>query len=123
VKPTPPGGARVPEGDSRQEQAFRRLRARYAEARGLASHAAPHSNLDWILGVDRNPHGSSQDLNRKMIPLLSLWLEDLAVELEGRLAPGPLGEVDEAATSARTSAVASLREAAAGLVAALRRDA
>ena len=123
MKPTPPCGARVPEGDPRQEQAFALLRARYAEARTLDSSAAEHSNLDWILGVNRNPDESSEDLNRKMLPLLSLWLEDLAVELERRLAPGPLGEVDESATSARTSAVASLREAASGFVAALRREA
>lgn len=123
MKTTPPCDAGVPEGDSRQETAFTRLKARYAEARNLASSAAPHSNLEWILGVNRNPAESSEDLNRKMIPLLSLWLEDLAVDLERRLARGPLGERDESATSARTSAIKSLREAASGFMAAVRRGA
>ncbi|MGE5277077.1 MAG: hypothetical protein ACM3SU_08790 [Acidobacteriota bacterium] len=123
MKPSPPRGAGVPEGDSRQETAFTRLKARYAEARNLVFSAAPHSNLDWILGVHRNPEESSEDLNRKMIPLLALWLEDLAAELERRLAPGPTSEVDEPARTARACAVESLREAASGFMAAVRREA
>jgi len=124
MKPTPLRGARVPDGDSPQELAFTRLKARYAEARGLLSSAEPHSNLDWILGVNRNPDESSEDLNRKMIPLLALWLEDLAVELERGFARGSLDEADDtAARQACTSAVASLREAASGFAASVRRKA
>jgi hypothetical protein len=114
-----------PEEDSGRELAFSRLKACYAEARTCVTSATePFSNLDWILGASRRPEDRSEDLNRKMIPLLSLWLEDLAVELDRAPVPHAAGGLSEAAAAARRacgSLGASLREATLGFAATLRR--
>jgi len=114
------------EDDSRRHTALARLQARYGEARELASFSAEHdSNLDWILGSNRSESEPPADLHRKMIPLLALWLEDLAVELESGLASRPPGETDEStalAQQACKSAAATLREATEGFAAAHRRS-
>jgi hypothetical protein len=110
--------------DSRRELAFARLKACYAEARTCVTAAEPFSNLDWILGASRRPEDRSEDVNHKMIPLLSLWLEDLAAELDRAPVPPAAGGISEAAAAARRvcgSLAASLREATLGFAATLRR--
>jgi len=119
VKPILPEAA-GPAGDSIRDEAFDRLKARYGEARELWSPNGDCINLDWILGAMMSSEESSEDLNRKMISVLSLWLEDLAVELERETAKGLSGEISESATAARRaceSVAASLRQATTAFVA------
>ncbi len=106
--------------DLQKGKALRRLEARYGEARELlSSEEQPHRNLDWVLGASGTPKQRGSNLSLKMIPLVSLWLEDLAVELERGLAPGPLGDPDERverASEACKAAARSLREATEGFL-------
>jgi hypothetical protein len=111
--------------DSGKEQAFERLKARYGEARRLVSSEGDCANLDWILGAISSSDDRSEDLTRRMIPLLALWLEDLALELDEGLAQRRFAAEEDAAPAANLaceSAAASLRQAAAGFVAAWRRE-
>jgi hypothetical protein len=111
--------------DSGKEQAFERLKARYGEARLLLSPEGDCANLDWILGAISSSVDRSDDRTRRMIPLLALWLEDLAVELEGELARSRSEATEDSAAAARLaceSAAATLRHAAVGFVAAWRRE-
>lgn len=126
MTPTRTAAATAGVADSRKQRALSRLKARYGEARTLVSSAEPYANLDWVLGATGNPEELKAGLDRKMIPLLALWLQDLAAELERALSPGPLGQPDDRASPAhqtRQSVAASLREATEGFVAALRRSA
>jgi hypothetical protein len=110
--------------DLRKEKALRRLEARYGEARELLSSEEPHRNLDWVLGASAAPEQRRSNLSLKMIPLVSLWLEDLAVELESGLTPGILGDPDgrvERASQACKSAARSLREATEGFLSSVNR--
>jgi len=120
VKPTETASeAAAQTDDLRKQKALRRLEARYGEARELLSSEEPHRNLDWVLGASGATKQRRSNLSLKMIPLVSLWLEDLAVELERGLAPGPLGEPDERverASQACKTAARSLREATEGFL-------
>jgi len=107
-------------GDSIRVEAFDRLKARYGEARELMSPSGECSNLDWILGAMTSPELRSEDLNRKMMTLLSLWLEDLAVELERGTANAGSGEITESAAAALRACetvATSLRHATTAFVA------
>jgi hypothetical protein len=100
--------------DSIRGEAFDRLKARYGEARKLVSPSGDSVNLDWILGAMTSSDQRSEELNRKMMTLLSLWLEDLAVQLEVGTAKGLSGTMSESAAAAHRaceSVAASLRQA------------
>jgi hypothetical protein len=114
VKLHPDAAARAE--DLRKEKALRRLEARYGEARELLSSAEPHRNLDWVLGASGAPVERRSNLSLKMIPLVSLWLEDLAVELESELAPDDPDERAQLASQACKAAARSLREATEGFL-------
>ena len=119
VKPILPEAA-GPAGDSIRGEAFDRLKARYGEARELLSPSGECMNLDWILGAMTSSDGRSEDLNLKMMSLLSLWLEDLAVELErgtSKELSGAMSESAAAAHRACESVAASLRQATTAFVA------
>jgi hypothetical protein len=101
-----------PADDSIRDEALGRLKARYGEARGLLSPSGDCSNLDWMIGAMKGSDEAPEVLNRKMTILLSLWLEDLAVELErARELSGAIGEAAAAAHRACESAATSLRQA------------
>jgi hypothetical protein len=115
VKPIFPA---EPADDSVRDDALTRLKARYGEARGLLSPSGECANLDWMIGAMTSSDQRSEDLNRKMTILLSLWLEDLAVELErARELSGAIGESAAAAHRACESAATSLRQATTEFVA------
>ena len=104
------------------EEAFDLLRARYSEARHLLSLEGDCANLDWILGRSSGSDLRTRNLNRGMIALLSLWLEDLAVELDRdpeRALHETLDAPIAAARRACESAAAGLRQATSGFLAAL----
>lgn len=112
--------------DPGQDRALTGFKASYGEARELVSSAEPCANLDWVFGADGDSDKPPPRLDRKMIPLLTLWLQDLAAEVERALSQGPPGETDSSpspAHPARESLAERLREATEGLVAALRRPA
>lgn len=103
-----------------RDNALDRLKARYGEARKLVSPNGDCVNLDWILGAMTGVDERSEDLNRKMMILLSLWLEDLAVELERGTAKGLSGAASESAAAAHRACetvAASLRQATTAFVA------
>jgi hypothetical protein len=109
----PVEAAGLADGSIRSE-ALDRLKARYGEARKLVSPHGDCVNLDWILGAMTAVDQRSDDLNRKMMILLSLWLEDLAVELERGTAKGlsePMSESAAPALRACEIVAASLRQA------------
>jgi hypothetical protein len=119
VKPIPPVEAAELADDSIRGEALDRLRARYGEARELMSPSGDCVNLEWILGAMTDSDERSEDLNRKMMILLSLWLEDLAVELERGTAKGltePMSESAAAAHRACETVAASLRQATTAFV-------
>jgi hypothetical protein len=106
--------------DSIRGDALDLLKARYGEARKLVSPNGDCVNLDWILGAMTGVDQRSEDLNRKMMILLSLWLEDLAVELEKGTAKGLSEAASEPAAAAHRaceSVAASLRQATTAFVA------
>jgi len=95
-------------------EAFDRLKVRYGEARKLASPGADSLNLDWILGAAASSGQRPEELNLKMMTLLCLWLEDLAVQLERQMEEAPSGPMSEAAAAAHRaceSVAANLRQA------------
>jgi hypothetical protein len=109
-----------PADDTIRGEALDELKARYGEARRLMSPSGDCVNLDWILGAMTGVDQRSEDLNRKMMILLSLWLEDLAVELERGTAKGLSGAASESAAAAHRaceSVAASLRQATTAFVA------
>jgi hypothetical protein len=120
MKPIFPVEAAGPADASVRGEAFHRLKARYGEARELLSPSGDCVNLDWILGALTSSDPRSEELNRKMMTLLPLWLEDLAVELERGTAKGRSGALSEAAAAAHRaceSVAASLRQATTAFVA------
>lgn len=120
VKPILAFEAVGPADDSLRGEAFDRLRARYGEARKLVPASGDCVNLDWMLGAMTSSDQRSAELNLKMMTLLSLWLEDLAVQLERETAkglPGPMSEPAAIAHRACESAAASLRQATTAFVA------
>ena len=119
VKPIFPVGPAGPADDSVRDDALDHLKAQYGDARRLLSPSGECANLDWILGAMAHSDHRSDDLNRKMTTLLSLWLEDLAVELERAPARGLSGSLAETAAAAHVaceSVAASLRRAATAFV-------
>ena len=84
------------------------------------------ANLDWILGAMTGVDQRSDDLTRKMMILLPLWLEDLAVELERGTEKGLSGAASESAAAAHRaceSVATSLRQATTAFVAISRSEA
>jgi len=109
-----------PADNSIRGEAFDRLRARYGEARKLVPPSGDSVNLEWMLGAMTSSEERSGELNLKMMTLLSLWLEDLAVQLERETAKGLPGAMSESAAVAHRaceSAAASLRQATTAFVA------
>jgi hypothetical protein len=102
-------------------EALSRLRERYREARDHGSLAEAHANLEWILGERRSAEQRPEGFDRKLIPIVALWLEDLANELD-RQAPPPAPYDDGEATlredRTREAVAAKLRSAAEGFLAA-----
>lgn len=126
VKPVPPVEAAELADDSIRGDALDRLKARYGEARKLMSPSGDCANLDWILGAMTGVDQRSEDLTRKMMILLPLWLDDLAVELERGTANGLSGAASESAAAAHRaceSVATSLRQATTAFVAISRSEA
>lgn len=71
--------------DAEKRESLVELRERYVEAQSFVSSHASHSNLEWILGARRNITQDPLGLETRTIELIGLWLQDLAVELGGRL--------------------------------------
>jgi hypothetical protein len=112
-------------GDAPKQDALSRLRQRYEDVRVFFSSAEPYANLEWILGAKRNLGHRPTEMDDKMVRLVALWLEDLAIEV-GRILPPQLdGEVDARTLSSdnvRRSLAANLRTAADGFVLAFQRS-
>src|SRR6202007_1496108 len=86
------------------------------EARDLVSDTQPFANLEWILGEKRNG-GEPADMNNRLVAVVTLWLEDLALEVERRLPPRPTNTLDlgvQAAYRVRHSVATRLRLATEG---------
>jgi hypothetical protein len=75
-------------------EAFRRgvvarLRAYYAVARELVdankADGAHHDHLEWILGTRSDPDRDDAGLDAEVSVLVVLWLEDLALDLDGSI--------------------------------------
>jgi hypothetical protein len=115
----------VDEADEASKQrALARLRERYGEARDLVSGTQPYANLDWILGSKRNRSHGPSDLGNRTIEVVTLWLQDLALEVDRQLPPRPTDRLDQSLQSAyrtRHSLATRLRVATEGFVMAFRR--
>ena len=99
------------------------LRATYREARKLASGPGAYEDLDWIIGVKRNPKLAPVVLGKRMLDIVELWLEDLAVEVDRRLPARSPDAGDRPSASsewARREVAARLRAATSAFVAAYR---
>jgi len=110
-------------GDTNKQRVLARLRERYEEARDLVSGTQPCANLDWILGAKRNPNHGPADLDSRTIEVVTLWLHDLAIEVDRQLPPGPTDSLDQSPQSAyrtRHSLATRLRLATEGFVMAFR---
>jgi hypothetical protein len=110
--------------DPTRRQALARLRDSYSEARDLVSDTHPYANLEWILGEKRNRGDGPGDMDNKMVAVVTLWLEDLALEVERRLPPRPANRLDhgvQAAYRVRHSVATRLRLATEGFARAFRR--
>jgi len=88
-----PSASGQPVGDPQMRRVVARLRERYAEARELVSATEPHSNLEWILGAQRNLDRDDSVLDTAVAEAVVLWMEDLASELDN----SPVGAGDHAA--------------------------
>jgi hypothetical protein len=106
-----------------RHEALSRLQERYGEARDHGSLAEAHANLEWILGARRSAEQWPEGFDRKLIPIVALWLEDLANELDRQAPPAaPYGDGEAALREDRTrqAVAAKLRAAAEGFLAAFR---
>jgi hypothetical protein len=102
---------------SSPEEALRRLRGIYAKTRDLVSTDEPHGNLEWILGARSN--ADVRALEAKTVELVSLWLHDLAREIDPpALRPGRT-EHAHRDHQLRRSAARSLRDATKALLVAV----
>jgi hypothetical protein len=88
--------------DDEMRESLQKLRAHYAAARPLGSPHEAHANLEWVLGTRRGPGGGASSFKAKSVEVASLWLEDLASELDRLTAPptavtlaGPHDELGE----------------------------
>lgn len=104
--------------DTRKREVVARLRARYGEARELVAgeqpYAASYGHLEWILGTRRNLDQDESAFAIGVSELVVLWLQDLALELDGPGLPPSARDAGESATSAagsRQAAAQSLRAA------------
>jgi len=75
--------------DDRKRAIVVRLRERYGAARGLVPWEPPldaesFSNLEWILGDQRNTEHDETALDREVSELVVLWLQDLARQLDNQ---------------------------------------
>jgi hypothetical protein len=68
-------------------ESLQKLRAHYAAARPLGSPHEAHANLEWVLGTRRGLGGAASSFKAKSVEVASLWLEDLASELDRLTAP------------------------------------
>jgi len=112
--------------DTTRRQALARLQDSYGEARDLVVDTHPYANLEWILGEKRNRGDGAADMNNKLVAVVTLWLEDLALEVERRLPPRPPNRLDhglQAAYRVRHSVATRLRLATEGFTRAFRRRA
>ena len=123
VNSAPGAGGRDLRDDSEKRESFLRLREQYVEAQKLVSADEPYANLDWILGARRDAARDPLALEAKTIELAGLWLQDLAVEVDRRAAPGPARDFLSGALSPPRAGDApgqSLREATARFLLAFR---
>ena len=112
--------------EAEKQQTLARLRELWGEARDLVSTDQAFTNLEWILGVKRNPGPVPVDLDDRTIEVITLWLRDLALEIDRRLPLRPADGLDEGLQSVdrkRHSMAARLRVATEGFVMAFRRGA
>jgi hypothetical protein len=110
--------------DMTRQQALARLRDSYGEARDLVSDTHQYANLEWILGEKRNQGDGPADMDNKTVAVVTLWLEDLALEVDRRLPPRPTNRLDESVQAAyrvRHSVATRLRLATEGFTRAFRR--
>ena len=76
-------------GDANRKRILAQLLERYTEARDLVPATEltePHANLEWILGAKRSASRSRSGPDGQTIEVASLWLQDLALEVD-RQAP------------------------------------
>jgi hypothetical protein len=100
--------------DSEKREALQELQKEYAVARKLGLTREPHANLEWILGARRDAKGDPSSFEPKNIEVVTLWLHDLALELDRRLTKpldARLEETDVEAYEARQLAAQKLRDA------------
>ena len=116
-----PKAARLPIGDDSKRRVVDRLRESYREARAFVPWAASahmdaesFSNLEWILGKQRNLENDAEALGSGVSELVVLWLQDLARALETQAslldAPGA-GGAAASTSDARHAAANGLRTA------------
>jgi hypothetical protein len=110
---------------SRKGLALALLRERYHEARELVPAQLLNANLEWILGKRKLSTRDAANLNRKMIGLVEVWLQDLAGEVDRTRPDESSGgsECDAGAMSAdraRRSVAQCLRDATESFVVASR---
>ena len=72
--------------DDERRESLRKLRAHYAAARPHGSPHEAHANLEWVLGTKGDIGADAYPFDPKSVEVASLWLEDLASELEAALA-------------------------------------
>jgi hypothetical protein len=98
-------------GDTEKRRIVARLRDRYSRARKLVSPAEPYGNLEWILGVRRDPSRDAISVDLSIAELVVLWLQDLAMELDRRILPETAGDASATGDSAHGAAAHDLRVA------------
>ena len=107
------GAATENAAEARERESLSRLKIRYEDVRGLVAGQQPYSNLDWVLGTEAEAGRTSSNLERKMIPVFALWLQDLAAEVDRSFlaAPGHPAGGGQPASPNRDLLAARLREA------------
>jgi hypothetical protein len=73
--------------DDERRESLRKLRAHYAAARPHGSPDEAHANLEWLLGTKHGLGADASPFEAKSVEVASLWLEDLASELDPLTAP------------------------------------
>ncbi|HTO87449.1 MAG TPA: hypothetical protein VMR54_07955 [Thermoanaerobaculia bacterium] len=116
-----PGLAR----DSEIEAALARLRDCHSLARGLVSPAEWNANLEWILGLKRDPRMTTTAFDEKTVDAVALLLEELAASVNRANAEPSKGSFEAAPPDhhARQSIARGLRDATEGFVVAFGRPA
>jgi hypothetical protein len=104
--------------DSEIETALAHLRDCHSLARGLVSPAERNANLEWVLGLKRDPKMKTSAFDEKTVDAIALSLEELAASLSRASAEPSKGSFEDAPPDhhARRSVAQGLRDATEGFV-------